>query len=77
MIDSVRSGLVPIITRQPGFVSYQAFQADERTAVGVTTWRAREQGEAQRGSSLGWIQQSLGDLIDSFEVHSGDIELSA
>ena len=51
--------------------------AEERTAVGVTTWQTREHGEAQRGSSLGWIQQNLGNLIESVEVYAGDIDLFA
>jgi hypothetical protein len=43
----------------------------------VTTWQTREQGEAQRGSSMEWIQQNLGNLIESYDIYSGDIELSA
>ena len=77
MMDSVRNNLLPIITSQPGFVSYQGFQTDEHTVVAVTTWQTRQQGEAQRGPSLQWIQQYLAQAIESFETYAGDVEVSA
>jgi heme-degrading monooxygenase HmoA len=75
-IRRVQQGLVPILTKQPGFVSYHAIEATNDVAVSVTIYADRASAEAGNQAAVAWARQNLVGLVGPAEVTIGEVRIA-
>src|SRR5438067_1626757 len=76
-VSRVKAGLLPILTRQPGFASYTAVDAGSDVAVSVSTYENRAAADAANQAAASWVQSNLGDIIGQAEVILGESLVAA
>ena len=76
-VSRVKSGLLPILTRQAGFKSYTAVDAGNDVAVSVSAYESRTAAESANQVAASWVQSNLGDLVGQADVLMGEALLSA
>jgi len=75
-VSRVKAGLLPILTRQPGFVSYAAVDAGSDVAVSVSTYESRAAADAANQAAASWVQSNLGDIVGPADVLMGEALVS-
>ena len=76
-IRRVEQGLVPILSKQRGFVSYHAIDAGNDVAVSVSLYDDRAAADAANQAAAAWVTQNLADLVGSADVTVGEVRVSA
>lgn len=69
----VQHELVPVLTSQPGFVSYTAVHTGNDAVTSVSVFRTREAAEAANRVAAEWVKQNLADHVGAPEVSWGDV----
>jgi hypothetical protein len=65
------------MTREPGFIAYQAVRTGERTVASFTLFREAEQAEASSELAAQWIAEELQDFkIESMGRFGGEVMVS-
>jgi heme-degrading monooxygenase HmoA len=77
VIEKARSGFLPLLQGQPGFVRYVVVNTADDTGVSYSGWRSKEQADAAVASAAHWVEQNLADLVVSVENHVGEMLWSA
>jgi hypothetical protein len=75
-LDSVRVGLVPVVSRQQGFVSYHALDAGGNVAISVSCYRSRAAADAANLEAATWVQGHLSRL-QPIDVNVGEVLVEA
>jgi ketosteroid isomerase-like protein len=73
----VQTGLIPILSRQPGFHWYKAVDAGNDTIVSLSAYDSRSAAEAANQAAAGWVKENLGNLVGPADVTVGDVVLSS
>jgi len=73
VISRVKQGLVPLITKQAGFVSYQAIDAGNNVALSVSFYQSRAAAEAANSAAAGWVSANLAQLITPVDISVGEV----
>jgi hypothetical protein len=77
VVRRVEKGLVPIITKQPGFVSYAAVDAGEGVEISVSVYQDRAAADAANQAAASWVKANLADLLGPAEVTMGERVVAA
>jgi hypothetical protein len=65
------------MSREPGFIAYQAVQTGERTVASITLFREAEQAEASNELAAQWLAEELQDFkIESMGRFGGEVMVS-
>ena len=65
------------LSREPGFVAYQAIDMGDWKIASMTVFHAREQAEASNELAAQWVAQELGDFdIERMGVMGGEVQVS-
>ena len=59
VVKRVKQGLIPIVTKQQGFVSYQAIDAGNNVALSVSFYQSRASADATIQFELSWVMAEL------------------
>src|SRR6476659_9396582 len=73
----VQTGLLPILSRQPGFHWYKAVDAGNDTIVSLSAYDSRSAAESANQAAAGWVKDNLADLVGPVDVTVGDVVLAA
>jgi hypothetical protein len=73
VVKRVKQGLIPILTKQQGFVSYQAIDAGSNVALSVSFYQNRAAAEAANKEAATWVKASLAQLITPVDVTVGEV----
>ena len=73
----VQKGLIPIVSKQPGFVSYYAINAGNNVALSVSVYQDRAAAEAANKEAAGWVHENLAGLVGNVEVTMGEVIASS
>ena len=74
----VGEGLVPILTRLPGFRAYYCFVGEDGRPVSVSIVESRAAAVAANERARGWVAANMADLIpDPPEVAMGEMLVDA
>ncbi|HYH83130.1 MAG TPA: hypothetical protein VEX86_25265 [Longimicrobium sp.] len=60
---SVEVGFIPILRKQPGFVSYHLVHAGKETMVSITVFQTREGAESSNRLAAAWIAENVAALV--------------
>ena len=70
----VREGFVPIISRLPGFVSYDVVRSTDGTLLSVSVFESRQAADDSNRLASDWVRDNLASLIRTAPVIlSGDV----
>src|SRR5687768_13078920 len=70
----VEAGLVPILSRQPGFASYALLDTGDGGAISLSAFRDRDVAERSSEEVRAWVQQNLADVVsEPPETTTGEI----
>jgi hypothetical protein len=80
--DTLRRNLeesfIPSVEQLPGFVSYQAFEADKRLFCSVTVFQNRAGAEASNRLAADYVQRHLADRFPTLpEITQGEVRASS
>lgn len=73
----VQDGLVPILSRQRGFVSYHCVDAGGNVALAFGVYDDRRSAEAANESASAWVKENLAELLGPGDVTVGKVIVSA
>ena len=73
----VQKGLVPLLSRQAGFVSYYAIQSANDVATSFSVYADRASADSANQAAAQWVNQNLGGLLNAPEVIVGEIIASS
>jgi len=77
VVRRVKEGLVPIVSRQQGFVSYEAIDAANNVALSVSFYQSRAAADAANREAAGWVQANLAHLIAPIDIIVGEVVADA
>ena len=77
VIEKARTGFLPLLQAQPGFVRYVVVKTADDAAISYSGWRSKEQADAAVPKAADWVKQNLADLVVSVENHVGEMAWSA
>jgi hypothetical protein len=70
-------GLVPILSKAPGFRGYYIVKAGGTLAVSITIFESEEAGKQAHQRALSWINDNLSDVFEGTpEVIAGQVLLN-
>src|SRR5688572_23357994 len=70
----VREGFVPLISRLPGFVSYDVVRSTDGSLVSVSIFENRQSADESSRLASDWVHDNLASLIRTAPVIlSGDV----
>jgi hypothetical protein len=76
VIDSARSGFLPLVTHLPGFASYSVLDAGNGTLVTISGFTAPSGSEESTKAAAKYVKEHLAPLVPSPpEVISGEVKL--
>ena len=75
--NRVQKGLIPIVSKQPGFHSYHAIDAGSNVALSVSVYDNRAAAEAANKAAAQWVHGNLSGLVGNVEVTMGEVLASA
>ncbi len=68
----VEEGLVPIVSAQPGFVSYAAIDAGDGVELSISVYHDRAAAGAANEAAASWVKANLAELLGAAEVTMGE-----
>ena len=70
----VRDGFVPLISKLPGFVSYDVVRSTDGTLLSVSVFESRQAAEDSNRLASDWVHENLASLIRTAPVIlAGDV----
>jgi len=70
----VREGFVPLISKLPGFISYDVMRSTDGTMIAVSIFESRQVAEDSNRLASDWVHENLASLIRTAPVIlSGDV----
>jgi hypothetical protein len=76
IIDSARSGFLPLVTHLPGFASYSVLDTGKGTLVTISGFTAPSGSEESTKAAAKYVKEHLAPLVPSPpEIISGEVKL--
>ena len=73
----VQTHLVPLLSRQPGFISYAAIDAGNDVAVSISVFQDSASADAANKIALQWAQQNIAAQVGTPEILTGQVVASS
>src|SRR5688500_9282386 len=68
IVERVRSGFVPLVSRLPGFVSYDCVRSTDGSFVSMSVFSSREAADDSNRLASDWVHENLASLIRTAPV---------
>ncbi len=76
IVDSVKSGLVPILEKMPGFAGYYVINGDSNRATSFTIGESHEAVNEMNRVAIKWVNENLPDKLSEPEVIAGPLPVA-
>jgi hypothetical protein len=76
IIESVKTGLVPLLVQVPGFTGYYLVNAESNRATSFTVAETREALDEMNRVALQWVQENLPGRLSEPEVIAGPLPVA-
>ncbi len=77
IVDRVREGFVPIISKIAGFVSYQLLDTGDGFVASISTYDTNEAAQQSNEAAAEWVRDNLTGLFSGIpDVTAGEIILT-
>ena len=74
--ESVKAGLLPILEKTPGFVSYYIINADSNRATSFTVGESHEAVNEMNRVAIKWVADNLPERLSEPEVIAGPLPVA-
>jgi len=71
--QQVQHEFVPLLTAQPGFVSYTAIHTGNDAVMSVSVFQDKAAAEAANKVAADWVKQHIGANVGSPDVSYGEV----
>lgn len=68
IVERVRTGFVPLVSKLPGFVSYDVVRSTDGSFVSMSVFSSREAAEDSNRLASDWVHDNLASLIRTAPV---------
>ncbi len=76
IVEAVKTGLVSILEKTPGFVSYYVLNAEANRVTSFTVGDSREAVNEMNRIAMDWVRQNLPDRLGEPEVTAGPLPVA-
>ncbi len=76
IVEQVRTGLVPILEKMPGFVGYYILNAEANKATSITIADSKDAIDGINRAALDWVRTNLPDRLSEPEVWAGPMPVA-
>jgi quinol monooxygenase YgiN len=73
LAERVKTEMVPLLEREPGFTGYGAVRTGENSAVTITAFASQEQAHAAGEKTGVWVREHAASSVESVERSEGPI----
>jgi predicted ester cyclase len=77
LTQKVKDGLLPLLQKSPGFLSYVRVVEKDNRGIAVGTWQTREQAESATKQATQWLKDNIGDMAVREDSIVGEVSLQA
>jgi heme-degrading monooxygenase HmoA len=75
--QKVAAEMVPTLSGESGFQSYEVVQTGDDEAVSLSHWDSAADAERASETIREWVQSALAGMVETSEVHIGETVVSA
>ena len=75
LTNTAEKGLLPMFTREPGFVNYGLVDAGNNKLVSISIWETREAAQKSATMAANWVKENVSDRINLVTSYVGDLAL--
>ena len=75
LTNIAEKGLLPMFTREPGFVNYGLVDAGSNKVVSISIWETREEAQKSATMAATWVKENLSDRVNLVTSYVGDLAL--
>ncbi len=68
-----KSGMLPRISKEPGFIEYGVADLGNRKVASITVWETREQAEKSVAFAATWVKENLSSHVKLITSYVGDL----
>jgi hypothetical protein len=68
-----KDGLLPLFSKEPGFIEYGVANLGDRKVASVTIWETREQAEKSVNVASTWIRENVSNRIQLVTSYAGEL----
>lgn len=72
LTELTKNGMLPIFSKEPGFVEYGVADLGNRQVCSITIWETREQAERSVNVASAWVSQNIADRVKLVNSHIGE-----
>jgi hypothetical protein len=73
LADLTKNGMLPIFSKEPGFVEYGLADLGNRLVCSITIWETREQAERSVNVASTWVSQNIADRVKLANSYVGQL----
>ena len=71
----VAKGILPMFTKEPGFVDYGLVDAGHNKVVAISIWETRDAAQNSVTTAASWIKDNIADRVRLVNTYVGDLAL--
>jgi hypothetical protein len=71
----VEKGILPMFTKQPGFVNYGLVDTGDHKVVSISIWETRDGAQKSDSLAATWVKENVSDRVRLLTTHIGDLAL--
>ena len=75
IVGMAERGILPIFTREPGFVDYGLVDAGPHKVVSISIWETHEQAQKATTVAETWVKANMADRLNLETNYVGDLAL--
>ena len=68
-------GILPLLTKEPGFVDYGLVNAGHDKIVAISIWETREEAHKSASMAATWVRDNIADRVRLVTTYVGDLAL--
>jgi heme-degrading monooxygenase HmoA len=70
-----RASLLPMLSRQPGFVDFGMVNAGHNKVISFSIWLSREDSEQPAWLAVDWVRENIADRVRLVNTYYGSLAL--
>jgi heme-degrading monooxygenase HmoA len=77
LADLAKGGMLPIFSKEPGFIEYGVGDLGNRKVCSITIWESRDQAEKSVHLASSWVKENVSDRVHLVTSYVGDLAFLA
>jgi hypothetical protein len=75
LTSMAEKGLLPLFSKEPGFVDYGLVDIGNNKLVSITIWETREEAEKSAAMAATWVRENVADRLRLVTTNVGNLAL--